>query len=80
MDGIEDLAWIIRARTSCEAEAGHPAQAWDMVLMQLRFADSLRLDPASSTQYTRLVCRPGLSHHPVAVRNRPAGPGTRPGD
>jgi hypothetical protein len=54
MDGIRDLAWIIRARTSCEAETGHPVQAWDMVLMQLRFADSLRLDPASSTQYTRL--------------------------
>ena len=54
MDMIRDLAWIIRARTNFEAEAGHSAQAWDLVLTQLRFADSLRLDPASATQYTRL--------------------------
>jgi hypothetical protein len=55
MDVTRDLAWIIRARANMEAEAGHPAKAWDLVLTQLRFADSLRLDPASTSQYTRLT-------------------------
>jgi hypothetical protein len=54
IDMVRNLAWIIKARINFEAETGHSAQAWDLVLTQLRFADSLRLDPASATQYTRL--------------------------
>ena len=62
VDMIGGLSWIMRARARFETEAGHPAQVWDLVLMQLRFADSLRLDPTSATQYTCLgmaarVCR-----------------------
>jgi len=62
VDMIRNLAWIMRARAAFESEAGHPAQVWDLTLTQLRFADSLRLDPTSATQYTRLgiaarVCR-----------------------
>ena len=62
VDMIGGLSWIMRAREGLEAEAGHKAQVWDLLLMQLRFADSLRLDPTSATQYTRLgiaarVCR-----------------------
>jgi hypothetical protein len=62
VDIIGNLAWIMRARAAFESGAGHPAQVWNLALTQLRFADSLRLDPTSATQYTRLgiaarVCR-----------------------
>jgi hypothetical protein len=62
VDMIGGLTSIMRAREILEGEAGHTAQVWDLLLMQLRFADSLRLDPTSATQYTRLgiaarVCR-----------------------
>ncbi len=42
------------ARAAFEAQTGHPAQAWDLLVTQLRFADSWRGDPSSSTQFTRL--------------------------
>ena len=42
------------ARARFEAQTGHPAQAWDLLVTQLRFADSWRSDPSSSTQFTRL--------------------------
>jgi hypothetical protein len=55
LDGIRNLASIMTSRARFEAQAGHPAKAWDLVLTQLRFGDSLRFDPASTTQFTRLA-------------------------
>jgi hypothetical protein len=55
LDGIRNLASIMTSRARFEARAGHPDKAWDLILTQLRFGDSLRFDPASTTQFTRLA-------------------------
>jgi hypothetical protein len=55
IDDMRNLASVLTARAKFEAGAGRPAQAWDLVLTQLRLADSLRSDPTSSAQFTRMV-------------------------
>jgi hypothetical protein len=54
-EDMRNLAALLMTRARFEAQAGRPAQAWDLLVTQLRFADSLRRDPASSTQFTRLA-------------------------
>jgi len=53
LEDWRNLVSIMTARIRFEAEAGNPAKAWDLLLTQLRLADSLRLDPSSDTQFTR---------------------------
>jgi hypothetical protein len=55
LDDMRNLGSILMTRAKFEARAGRPAKAWDLLLTQLRFADSLRSDPAFTTQFTRLV-------------------------
>ncbi|MEN6428360.1 MAG: hypothetical protein ABFE13_23680 [Phycisphaerales bacterium] len=54
LDDLRRLGSIMMARANYEAQAGNPAAAWELVLTQLRFADSLRSDPSSDTQFARL--------------------------
>jgi hypothetical protein len=55
IEDMRSIVWITEARSRWEAEAGRPAQAWDLVLTLLRFGDSLRFDPIYDTQNVRLV-------------------------
>ncbi|MBM4024578.1 MAG: hypothetical protein FJ280_04125 [Planctomycetes bacterium] len=55
LEDLRNLASILTARARFEAEDGRPARAWDLLVTQLRFADSLRGDPSSRTQFVRLV-------------------------
>lgn len=55
LDDMANLASILMSRARSEAQAGHAAKAWDLLVTQLRFADSLRCDPVSTTQFTRTV-------------------------
>ena len=55
IEDMRNLVSIMEARSRLEAEAGRPAQAWDLVLTQLRFGDSLRFDPICNTQNVRLT-------------------------
>ncbi len=55
IEDMRSIVFITEARSRLEAEAGRPANAWDLVLTQLRFGDSLRFDPIYDTQNVRLV-------------------------
>ena len=55
LDDMRNLGSVMTARAKFEAGAGRPTKAWDLLLTQLRFANSLRNDPASTTQFTRFV-------------------------
>jgi len=55
IEDMRSIVFITEARSRLEAEAGRPAQAWDLILTQLRFGDSLRFDPIYTTQNVRLV-------------------------
>jgi hypothetical protein len=55
IEDMRSIVFITEARSRLEAEAGRPAQAWDLVLTLLRFGDSLRFDPIYDTQNVRLV-------------------------
>jgi hypothetical protein len=55
IEDMRSIVFITEARSRLEAEAGRPAQAWDLVLTLLRFGDSLRFDPIYDTQNVRLT-------------------------
>ncbi len=55
LDDLRKLASILMARARHEAKAGNAAAAWNLILTELRFADSLRSDPMSATQFARLT-------------------------
>ena len=55
IEDMRNIMLITGARSRLEAEAGRPARAWDLVLTQLRFGDSLRFDPIYDTQNIRLT-------------------------
>ncbi len=55
LDDLTKLASILMARAKYEAKAGNSAVAWNLILTELRFADSLRSDPMSATQFARLM-------------------------
>ncbi len=55
LENIRNLGAILMARADFEAGAGNAGRAWDLLVTQLRMADSLRGDPSSATQFTRLV-------------------------
>ena len=77
IEEMRNIVGITGARARWEAEAGRPAQAWDWVLTELRFGDSLRFDPIYDTQFVRLRDPRRVPHDPVALRDGAAGPGTR---
>lgn len=55
---IQDMRSVVQiteARCRWEAEAGRLTQAWNLVLTQLQFGDSLRFDPIYDTQNVRLT-------------------------
>jgi hypothetical protein len=54
LEDMRNLGSILMARAEFEAQTGHPAKAWDLLVTQLRLADSWRSDPSSSTQFARL--------------------------
>jgi hypothetical protein len=54
LDDLRNLASLMMTRARCEVRAGNAAKAWDLLVTQLRVADSLRGDLSSSTQFTRL--------------------------
>ncbi|MCX5643131.1 MAG: hypothetical protein NTZ17_00350 [Phycisphaerae bacterium] len=54
LDDMRNLASLMMTRARFEAQTGAPTKAWDLLVTQLRFADSLRGDLSSSTQFTRL--------------------------
>lgn len=55
LDDLRELASILTSRAKFEARAGRPARAWDLLVTQLRLADSLRSDPAPAAQSTRMA-------------------------
>jgi len=55
LDDLRKLASILMARAKSAVKAGNSAVAWNLILTQLRFADSLRSDPMSATQFARLT-------------------------
>ncbi len=54
LDDLRCLRNILGARAALDLQAGHADQAWDTVLIQLRFADALRQDPLCVSQWTRM--------------------------
>jgi hypothetical protein len=50
---MRSLATILAAKVRLEAEGGRPRRAWDLALTQLRFADALRGDAVSHSQWDR---------------------------
>jgi hypothetical protein len=55
LEDIRNLGSVLTARARFEARTGNATKAWDLILTQLRLADSLRGDPSSSTQFLRLT-------------------------
>jgi len=67
-EDLRDLVRVLGAKACFEAEAGRPDKAWDIVRIQLKFADALRGDPITSSQWTRLGMVPFVPptvHHPA---------------
>jgi hypothetical protein len=65
-EGLRDLARVLGAKVCLEAQAGRPDKAWDAVRTQLQFADALRGDPLTSSQWPRM----GMIRYTCSVMQR----------
>ncbi|NQT00626.1 MAG: hypothetical protein HQ580_01240 [Planctomycetes bacterium] len=54
LSDLRDLARILCAKAYFEAKTGNPDTAWDMVPVQLKFADALRAEPVLISQLVRI--------------------------
>lgn len=55
LSSLRNLTRIIGAKAYLQAEAGRPDAAWDLVLIQLRFADAQRNEPILISQLVRFA-------------------------
>jgi hypothetical protein len=55
MTEVEELRPVISARVGWEMQAGHWDKAWDLLLLELKFVDSLRWDLLFTSQESRLM-------------------------
>jgi hypothetical protein len=55
LSSLRNLTRIIGAKACFQAEAGRPDAAWDLVLIQLRFADAQRNEPILISQLVRFA-------------------------
>ncbi|MGE5294272.1 MAG: hypothetical protein ACM3VT_05535, partial [Solirubrobacterales bacterium] len=53
MSDIRQMAWILCTKARFESQAGRPAEAWELVRTQLRFADALVQEPVIISQLVR---------------------------
>jgi hypothetical protein len=54
LSGLRNIARIFGAKIYFEAKNGNPDTAWDMVLIHLKFADALRIEPIIISQLVRI--------------------------
>ncbi len=67
MTEVEELQPVISARVGWEMRAGHWDKAWDLLLLELKFVDSLRWDLLLTSQEHRLMSIDAMCS--ITIRN-----------
>ncbi len=55
LSDLRSLTFILCAKAYLEAKTGNPDAAWDMVTVQLKFADALRTEPVLISKFQRIA-------------------------